>query len=75
MINTGEAKNRGKQSNSHHPISETVGHIFEGLSGAQIMHSISLFEAWEVRSPKLQTVFDLELKRRSYGRLKTTVQN
>ncbi|RVX18316.1 hypothetical protein CK203_006333 [Vitis vinifera] len=46
----------------------TVGHIFEGLSGAQIMHSISLFEAWEVRSPKLQTVFDLELKRRSYGR-------
>ena len=29
-INIGEAKNRGekpKQSNSHHPISETVGHI------------------------------------------------
>ena len=53
----------------------TVGHIFEGLSGAQIMHSISLFEAWEVRSPKLQTVFDLELKRRSYGRLKTIAQS
>ena len=27
MINIEEAKNRGKQSNSHHPISENVGHI------------------------------------------------
>ena len=52
-----------------------VGHIFEGLPGAQIMHTISLFESWEVRSPELQTVLNLELKRRSYGRLKTIAQS
>ena len=52
-----------------------IGHIFEALTGAQIMHTISCFEAWEVRSPVLQTVHDLELKRRSYGRLKMTVQS
>ena len=53
----------------------TVGQIFEGLPGAQIMHTISLFESWEVRSPELQTVLDLELKRRSYGRLKMIAQS
>ena len=52
-----------------------VGHIFEVLTGAQIMHTISLFESWEVRSPELQTVLDLELKWKSYGHLKTTVQS
>ena len=40
----------------------TVGHIFEALSGAQIMHMISRFKAWEVRSPALQMVRDLEVK-------------
>ncbi|RVW12174.1 hypothetical protein CK203_098569 [Vitis vinifera] len=30
-------------------------HIFEALSGAQIMHTISRFKAWEVRSPEIQT--------------------
>ncbi|KAL6326116.1 hypothetical protein AAG906_000991 [Vitis piasezkii] len=53
----------------------TVGHIFEALPGAQIMHMISRFEAWEVRNPVLQTVSDLDLKRRSYDRLKTTMQS
>ncbi|KAL6346222.1 hypothetical protein AAG906_027977 [Vitis piasezkii] len=53
----------------------TVGHIFEVLPEAQIMHVISRFKAWEVRNPSLQTVSDLDLKRRSYGRLKTTVQS
>ena len=38
------------------------------------MHTISRFESWEVRSPMLQMVHDLEWKRRSYGRLKMTVQ-
>ena len=52
----------------------TIGHIFEVLPGAQIMHTISRFKYWEVRSPELQTVCDLEVKQRSYGRLKTTVQ-
>ena len=40
----------------------TVGHNFEALSGAQIMHMICHFKAWEVRNPVLQTVHDLDLK-------------
>ena len=35
------------------------------------MHSIYHFKAWEVRNPMLQMMHDLDLKRRSYGRLKT----
>ncbi|KAL6312691.1 hypothetical protein AAG906_008909 [Vitis piasezkii] len=35
---------------------------FEALPGAKIMHTISRFKAWEVRSPALQTVCDLEVK-------------
>nr|CAN82707.1 hypothetical protein VITISV_037844 [Vitis vinifera] len=35
----------------------TVGHIFEALPGAQIMHMISRFEAWEVRNPVLQVIW------------------
>ena len=58
-----------------HPHFATVGHIFEALSGAQIMHTISCFKAWEVRSPELQTVHNLELKPRSYGLLKTSEQS
>ena len=53
----------------------TVGHIFEALPGAQIMHTISCFKYWEIRSPALQTVCDLEVKWRSYGRLKTSAQS
>ena len=53
----------------------TVGHVFGALPGAQIMHMIFHFKAWEVRNPVLQTVYALDLKRRSYGRLKTTMQS
>nr|CAN69386.1 hypothetical protein VITISV_006688 [Vitis vinifera] len=53
----------------------TVGHNFEALPGAQIMHMICNFKDWEVRNPALQTVCDLDLKQRSYGRLKTTMQS
>ena len=53
----------------------TVGHIFEALSGAQIMDTISRFKSWEVRSPELQTRCDLEVKWRSYGCLKTSAQS
>ena len=38
------------------------------------MHAISRWKAWEVTSPYLQTVIDLDLKQKSYGRLKMTVQ-
>ena len=44
---------------------------FGAFPGAQIMHTISRFKAREVRSLMLQTVCNWELKRRSYGRLKT----
>ena len=56
-------------------IFASVGHNFQALTGAQIMHMICHFKAWEVRNPALQTVCDLDLKRRSYGRLKTTMQS
>ena len=52
------------------PHFANVGHVFGVLSGAQIMHTISRFKSWEVRNPMLQTVCDLELKRKSYGCLK-----
>ena len=35
------------------------------------MHTIYRFKAYEVRNPVLQTVHDLDLNRRSYGRFKT----
>ena len=44
------------------------------LIGFYFMHTICRFEAREVRSPMLQTVYESELKRRSYGCLKTTAQ-
>ena len=53
----------------------TVGHVFGALPGAQIMHMICNFKALEVRNPVLQTVHDLDLKQRSYGHLKTTMQS
>ena len=45
---------------------------FRVLHGVPFMHTICFFKAWEVRSPTLQTVHELELKRRSYDHLKTT---
>ena len=48
---------------------------FRVLPGVHFMHTISHFKAWEFRSPTLQTMCKLELKRRSYGRLKTTAQS
>ena len=49
------------------PNFATVIHVFEALSGAQIIHAIYHFKSWEVRNPMLQTVRDLDLKGRSYG--------
>ena len=48
---------------------------FRVLHGVPFMHTICFFKAWEVRSPTLQTVHELELKRRSYGHLKTTASS
>ena len=52
------------------PHFATFGHVFGALSGAKIMHTISLFESQEVKSLVLQTACDLDLKRRSYDHLK-----
>ena len=48
---------------------------FRVLQGVHFMHTICLFESREVRSSTLQMVRELELKRRSYGCLKTTEQS
>ena len=53
----------------------TVGHTFGALPEVHFLHSIYHFKAREVRNPYLQTVCDLDLKRRSYDHLKTTMQN
>ena len=53
----------------------TVGHTFGALFEVHFLHDIYHFKSWEVRNPMLQTVRDLDLKRRSYGRLKTTMQS
>ena len=47
---------------------------FRSLPEVQIIHAISRWKAWEVTSPQLQTVLDLDLKLKSYGCLKMTVQ-
>nr|CAN82165.1 hypothetical protein VITISV_026519 [Vitis vinifera] len=41
--------------------------IFGALPLVHFIHTISCFEAWEVRIPTLQTVSKSELKRKSYG--------
>nr|CAN69992.1 hypothetical protein VITISV_039897 [Vitis vinifera] len=53
------------------PNFATVRHVFGEVPGVQIMHTIYRFKAYEVRNPVLQTVHDLDLNRRSYGRFKT----
>ena len=48
--------------------------IFGALSQVHFIHTIYRFEAWEVRSPTLQTVSKSELKRKSYGHCKKTAE-
>ena len=48
---------------------------FRILPGVHFMYTICCFKSREVRSPTLQTVCKLELKRRSYGCLKTTTSS
>ena len=48
---------------------------FRVLPRVYFMHTICHFEAREFRSPTLQMVCKLDLKRRSYGRLKTTASS
>ena len=48
---------------------------FEALLGVHFWHTIYHFESQEVINPTLQTVCNLELKRRIYDRLKATTQS
>ena len=60
-----------EESNMKNSRGQQLLDTFRVLPGVHFMHTIFRFEAREVRSPTLQTVRELELKRRSYGRLKT----
>ena len=53
-----------------HSRGESLSATFGALSGAQFMHTICRFKAWEVINPMLQTVCDSELKWRSYSHWK-----
>ncbi|RVW19624.1 hypothetical protein CK203_114692 [Vitis vinifera] len=44
------------------PNFATVRHVFGAVPGAQIMHTIYQFEAWEVRNLVFQTVHDLDFE-------------
>ena len=64
-----------EESNMKNSRGQQLLDKFRVLPRVHFMHTICLFEAWEVRSPTLQTVRELELKRRSYGHLKTTASS
>ena len=51
-----------EKSNMKHSGEQQMSATFGALPGAQIMHNICRFEAWEVSNPTLQMVHDLELK-------------
>ena len=65
-------KKRKKGENSGHWFYCNFRDIFGALSRVHFIHTIYRFEAREVKSPILQTVSKLELKRKSYGHCKKT---
>ncbi|RVX10380.1 L-type lectin-domain containing receptor kinase IX.1 [Vitis vinifera] len=66
-----EARRREKQSEENRGQAAAVFmHTFGALSEVHFIHSIYHFKAQEVKNPMLQTVRDLELKRRSYSHCK-----
>ena len=64
-----------EESNMKNSRAQQLLDIFRVLSGIHFIYTICRFEAREVRSPTLQTMHKLELKRRSYGCLKTTASS
>ena len=64
-----------EESNMKNSRGQQLLDTFRVLPGVHFMHTICRLESWEVRSPTLQTVRELELKQRSYGRLKTTASS
>ena len=64
-----------EKSNMKNSRGQQLLDTFKVLTGVHFMYTICCFEAREVRSPMLQTVCKLDLKRRSYGRLKTTASS
>ena len=71
-ISHGDAKSSHAMRNSK---GQQLQGKFRALFGVHCLHTIYHFESWEVRSPTLQTVCNLELKQGSYGRLKGTAQS
>ncbi|KAL6348623.1 hypothetical protein AAG906_016147 [Vitis piasezkii] len=65
-----EARRRGKQSEENRDSSCSLLCTFGALPDVHFLHSIYHFKSQEVKNPMLQTVHDLELKRRSYSHFK-----
>ena len=68
-ISHGDAKSSHAMRNSK---GQQFQRKFGALFGVYCLDTIYHFESREVRSSTLQTVYNLELKRRSYGHLKET---
>ena len=68
----GKQKEKSNMKNSR---GQQLLDTFRALFGVHFMHTICCFEAQEVRNLILQMVHKSELKRRSYGHLKTTAQS
>ena len=66
-ISHGDAKSSHAMRNSK---GQQLQGKFRALTGDHCLHDIYHFESWEFKIPTLQTVYNLELKRRSYGHLK-----
>ena len=64
-----------EESNMKNSRGQKLLDIFWVLPGVHFIYTIFCFEAQEVRSLMLQMVHELELKRRSYGHLKTTASS
>ena len=75
QINNARRENKERNLTWRSSRGQKLLDTFRALTRVHFMHNICCFEAQEVRSPTLQMVHELELKRRSYGHLKTTVQS
>ena len=71
QIKNAMRKNKERNLTWRNSRGQQLLEIFWVLHGVHFMHTICFFEAWEVRSPTLQTICKSELKWRSYVHWKT----
>ena len=72
QIKNARRKNKERNLTWRNSRGQQLLDIFRVLHGVHFIHTIYHFESQEVKSLTLSTVCKLELKRRSYGHLKTT---